>query len=202
MCMAIPSLKKCGWEAVVKLLFVLWKSSCIKALVRRAPKGPCVFKAWYMTIRPGISRSTFLWGKLGELKGLHNSSVGTQSIYRSSHNCLWDKTKPCFGLSFLQEKNPMVFWQLYVCFVMFFPHEEGVFVIATPSSARTVLRSSSGRPHSVKKYQSPMPLRVCKLLISRRWSQLWNLTAFLTWPTGQASQKVSGIASELKEVDF
>lgn len=86
--------------------FVLWKNISIRALVRLAQKGPCwIFKALYMTVRPGISRSTFLRGKLGELEGLNNSSVRTRSIYCSSRNCPWDKAKPRFSLSFLQEKN-------------------------------------------------------------------------------------------------
>lgn len=104
-------------------LFVLWKNISIRALVRLAQKGPCwVFKALYMTVRPGISRSTFLRGKLEELKGLNNSSVRTRSIYCSSRNCPWDKAKPCFSLSFLQEKKtPCFFGTCMSVMLPFFP---------------------------------------------------------------------------------
>lgn len=115
-------LKKCRWEAVVKLLFVLWKNISIRALVRLVQKGSsCVLKALYVTIRPGISRSTFLWGKLRELKELDNSSIGTQSIYCSSHNCLWDKAKPFFSLSFLQQKTPCFSGTCISVMLPFFP---------------------------------------------------------------------------------
>lgn len=136
-----------------------------------------------MNVKPGILRSTFLWGKVGELKGLNNSSIGTQSIYCSRHSSLWDKGKPCFSLSFLlgrkktsktkptkqtKKKNTPYFFSTFRYYVAFFHLLKGVILFATPSSASAFLFSSYSRPYSVKKYESPRPLQVCELLVSRR----------------------------------